>query len=1275
MISKITKRNKLFIFLVASFLLILFLSGLLSPLLLNNERKNWDKTLIDKIDFVENAFLKIFDARSNRLSKIDSQLKNALHSKFQKNGFDLKAVFDLFSSSKFSDYSIQLYDSTGNLYAWNSEIIFYGREIPKLADNLNQTFFSGHKLITFLTIADTLRLGKIQFTIVTSTPVYKHYTLSEENNAIVNVADSLSDALGVDVTIDYSPLAQPSKDGRKYSFSILNNYQNKIAVASFDKPSLEAQLNDDKNNVFIFQGILAILILLVIGVWSYPALKKNPTKTVRLIIIVVYLAILRISLFMFGLPAALVHNSLTDASNFSSVFAYGMVRSPLEFTITVAFLLIGLLIAYKYVLAYLEEQNTVRKTKPSFFFLVFLIVIPLYLLSLRGLGAAMRSVVFDSTIRYFKVFSLIPTAPIFLMDINILMLAFCVILFLVMLLVFLFSKRMFEEKEKNLRIFFTTFFIVQFFAWLFDELQSEPQGTPLIRILAIIITFSFAYFVVYSGKRRFIILVYYAFAASLISVSLLSYYNYEIERESLKTTAHELTRTNENVVEFMVLQTMTQIQQNDEIMNAFDQKEDLSPDAFVLWTNSLFYRESVRSAIEFYNSEKKYVGGFQTNKEFYAEPFENYLDGIADSTKIFKQANLYGDEITLVGVSPLKEGNNLIGYMVVSAIYDEDYFNFSYLPDFLIAQRSGISSALDLSKLRVFDFHDNELVRSFGDVSLSDEDQKIILNADFSSHNEAWLNMTMNGEENLVYALKISSPGRNKVLAIALELKKYSWNLSNFFKIFFIHTLIIAIILFIFLTSKLRQLSGVLRSFRTRLIGAFLVVSIIPLIVIAFYFRNLTEEKNSELIQRRLNELTGQVETYIHTYTNETSLNPVTIFDKASHDLGINFSVYENGSLIYSPQNDFVNTGLFPITLSSDVYRNCVVGKYQKIFEQENFDGTGYNSIYSKEEINGANYIISVNDLMNVVSYPFSDVDLDFFLFGIFSLAVILLILFSTLLAEQISLPVRKLTAATKSISNGDLNVEISYQTKGEISDLVDGFNQMVNRIKQSQADIAQFEREAAWKEMAKQVAHEIKNPLTPMKLSIQQLIAAYKDKSPKFDSIFEKVTETVAAQIEILKNIASEFSNFARMPRLNIEKVNIVASINEVLNLFAHENKSINFLTSENVVYVNADQDQLKRTFVNMIRNSIQANAQKIAVTLTKEDDICKIGIEDDGAGIDKENIEKVFDDSFTTKVGGMGLGLSLTKRFIESIGGTIQIEKSSNEGTAFLLTFPLVE
>jgi nitrogen fixation/metabolism regulation signal transduction histidine kinase len=194
------------------------------------------------------------------------------------------------------------------------------------------------------------------------------------------------------------------------------------------------------------------------------------------------------------------------------------------------------------------------------------------------------------------------------------------------------------------------------------------------------------------------------------------------------------------------------------------------------------------------------------------------------------------------------------------------------------------------------------------------------------------------------------------------------------------------------------------------------------------------------------------------------------------------------------------------------------------------------------------------------------------------------------------------------------------------------------------------------------------------MKLSIQQLVAAYKDKSPKFDSIFERVTATIISQVETLNNIASEFSNFARMPLLNIEKLNLITSVKEALNLFETEKQKIEFIYSLNVININADNDQFKRTIINLVRNSIQAGAEKIKIEVKVEADICKLYINDDGNGIAPDIMQRIFDQNFTTKNKGMGLGLSMSKKFIDSIGGNIALEKTSGSGTTFIIVLPVV-
>jgi signal transduction histidine kinase len=447
------------------------------------------------------------------------------------------------------------------------------------------------------------------------------------------------------------------------------------------------------------------------------------------------------------------------------------------------------------------------------------------------------------------------------------------------------------------------------------------------------------------------------------------------------------------------------------------------------------------------------------------------------------------------------------------------------------------------------------------------------------------------------------------------------------------------------------------------------------LLLVAIYFRNLTESKNNELVEKRLIELSQQVESYINYYCTTSSINEQTIYEKATNDLNISFSLFDGRYFIYGSNKIYSDIGLLPQFLSGFVYSKCVLGKNQNLFIKEPFENIPVNNIYHQAKIGSKEYIIQVSDMFNKVTVPLSDVELDIFLFGIFSLALILLIVFSTLLAEQISSPIRKITNATKSVGSGDLNVEVNYNARGEIKELVDGFNGMVKKIKQSQAEIAEMERETAWKEMAKQVAHEIKNPLTPMKLNVQQLITAYKDKSAKFDSIFEKVTSTIISQIEILKNIASEFSNFARMPRLNIEKINAVMIIRKALDLFAEEKLVLLFESQKDEILIEADKDQLERTIVNLVRNSIQADAKNISVSLWVDQESCIIRVKDDGTGISRELIPKVFDENFTTKKHGMGIGLSIAKKFIESIGGNISLENSLNNMTVFLIIIPLSE
>jgi len=273
------------------------------------------------------------------------------------------------------------------------------------------------------------------------------------------------------------------------------------------------------------------------------------------------------------------------------------------------------------------------------------------------------------------------------------------------------------------------------------------------------------------------------------------------------------------------------------------------------------------------------------------------------------------------------------------------------------------------------------------------------------------------------------------------------------------------------------------------------------------------------------------------------------------------------------------------------------------------------------------------------------------------------------------SYPIRNLTKAMSSVKKGDLNVQIENKERGELKGLIDGFNTMVHELRNNQDELAVFEREKAWKEMARQVAHEIKNPLTPMKLSMQQLIISFHVKKESFENLFDKLTTTILNQIENLNQIASEFSNFARMPRLNLERVDLLSVIRDIAILYSDKQLNVIITNEVNQAVIEADITQLRRLFINMIRNSIQANSSFVGINTKQELGKYIISVSDNGGGIPSAFRGRIFDENFTTKEKGMGIGLKLAKKYLEEINGEINLIDSSSTGTTFQICIPMVQ
>jgi nitrogen fixation/metabolism regulation signal transduction histidine kinase len=305
------------------------------------------------------------------------------------------------------------------------------------------------------------------------------------------------------------------------------------------------------------------------------------------------------------------------------------------------------------------------------------------------------------------------------------------------------------------------------------------------------------------------------------------------------------------------------------------------------------------------------------------------------------------------------------------------------------------------------------------------------------------------------------------------------------------------------------------------------------------------------------------------------------------------------------------------------------------------------------------------------------DSEVSTFLVALMNVYVFILIcaaLLAYFVSNSITRPLTIISEKLRILNLNKKNEPIEWQSKDEIGVLVGEYNKMINELEQSARKLAKGERESAWREMAKQIAHEIKNPLTPMKLSIQYLQRAIDEGNSNIEQLARKVAVTLNEQIENLSSIATAFASFAKMPKAQNEFLQINDLLKSVADLFnKEEDATVLFNTEVNFATVYADKNQLISVFNNLVKNGIQSVPEGrkafVEVLLVQDDGWFVISVKDNGVGIAEELKDKVFVPNFTTKSSGTGLGLAITKQIVDGAGGTIWFEPNEVEGTTFFV------
>ena len=463
----------------------------------------------------------------------------------------------------------------------------------------------------------------------------------------------------------------------------------------------------------------------------------------------------------------------------------------------------------------------------------------------------------------------------------------------------------------------------------------------------------------------------------------------------------------------------------------------------------------------------------------------------------------------------------------------------------------------------------------------------------------------------------------------------------------------------------------------------FLVFTATLLILGSTYYQYRTEsdQYNSYRQERKENQLKRQINYLVNKHNLSNNYDDWGDYDNDFDEItkihSVEYSIFttQGAPLFYSylPLDIISNN----YSLDKD-FANMLVTNEEGKFTSENLTDVGkFQASYSvlKNDA-GEKYAILFFPYFQDVS--FAESELNVFLSTLYQIYFIMLVV-AIVLAYFISRFVTRSieTIRVKIGQTGLLKknekIYLNNATK-EIDSLVNSYNKMIDDLEDSAEKLAKTEREQAWQEMAKQVAHEIKNPLTPMRLTVQSF-----QKNSGFKSEDEKLKlndfcEVLIEQIDTMSNVATSFSDFATLPKTQLEKTDIVEATKKVVEIF--EQNNITLETSDENIFVKLDKEQWIRVMTNLIKNSIQSiphdRESNIQVKIIESTKKVKIIVSDNGLGVSKKNREKIFEPKFTTKSDGMGLGLGIVRSIINSHRGKISYKSKNNKGTDFTISLP---
>jgi two-component system nitrogen regulation sensor histidine kinase NtrY len=1194
-----------------------------------------------------------------------------------------------------SDLAIEVYDADRHLVGWNGP---RGPSFPltKLT-NRAALFIADDQIYSYLIASQPVIIGRtLAGYLVGKRLLNVNYPL---NNRFINKQSfqtSFETRIADPVDYDFSPRATAATDSETISVRLASADGEKLGYAYLHRNDLATRLQrlGDRERLWCaLIGALAWLSILL-ALFRIPRTDKHPFWQLLAGLATIWL--FRYYLIWTDLPPAVFRFSILDPRIYASNFGGGLAKSVADLLLTA----LALLASVAYLKRFSADDSLVlaigrlREARFSRVLAIGASFAIAVLLSglLRAYVAILISAVFDSGIAYDENISLLPGVDVTVM---------LATLYLITVLFLLFSLRLAKVAARLLRgdpdgrsrtvWMFLTPGIFAIGALVFGNIDDQPLIAGWLRLsLMLCIAGASIWALTREDKsgatRSFRKMIPAMLVSLLILTAFLQRTTENRDRNQIELFAQNISQAPDGWLSVLVQKALGEMTGRDasETLLTGD-KDDIEGLAFRQWASSVLGREGNSCSVTYVNNAGEVTSDFHIGIPPH-QAAEHRIVIPAVIPSMHTEEKVVNGRVTTwqIGFARImsERGDTLGGVMVEMSGNRENLLSGD-APEFL-RNYPRQSMHLRLRGLVYTEYYQGKLSYSTDDNLSAGRPLPDAVTAETGGQG-IWLEDPSGAVQRETYYFPDRSR-RSGSAWIGLTVPPPSWGerFSLALRRMTILSLLMLCLMVAILVFRNRRRRSISLTFRNKILIAFCAVSLLPIVILAFVNKQFATDEMESAVAGRLTEQTAVVLAEVqHQLGNMTPATLVQLTDEKCATLAsvarTDFHIYLLRSFLASSKPEIFHAGLLDPRISAPAYQAIMVQRKRIFIEHQQIGAlpyvAGYRPILAEDgSVIGA---VAVPTVYHQIEINEDFTRRDSFLSALYAVALLLSLIAATLFANQIFSPIRRLTDAARQIGGGQLDIGFRRTRSDEIGELEEAFLRMSENLQTMQAEMRQRERETAWREMARQVAHEIKNPLTPMKLSLQHLRQIYADNAKNFAEIFQQVSQTLLEQIDALTRIASEFSRFARMPERIVEECNINSILREALLLY-QQDESVRFFeryTSGDLI-IRADREELRRAFINLIRNAIQAMNRSGTLTVTTErlGANALIQLTDTGRGISADILHRIFEPNFSTTSDGMGLGLPIVRKIIEELHGTIRLTSAPGRGTTVIIELPLL-